>query len=146
MMDRLIRLLAVLVSLTLSTTLHAEGPTDALIYKTPQCGCCDEYADYLRQNGFKVTVRETHQLAPMSRKAGIPEKFEGCHLAHIDGYVVSGHVPITAIRKLLKERPAIAGITLPGMPLGSPGMGGTKQEPFEIYEIGNAEPKLFMTE
>ena len=60
--------------------------------------------------------------------------------------MVSGHVPVTAIRKLLKERPAIAGITLPGMPLGSPGMGGAKQEPFKIYEIGNAAPKVFVTE
>jgi hypothetical protein len=145
-MSTFVRLLAVWTALTMSTALHAGEATEALIYKTPQCGCCDEYADYLRQNGFKVTVRETHQLAPMSRKAGILDKFEGCHLAHIDGYVVSGHVPVTAIRKLLKERPSIAGITLPGMPLGSPGMGGARQEPFKIYEIGRAEPKLFMIE
>ena len=144
-MKRFVRLLAIWSVLTTSTV-HAGEVTKALIYKTPQCGCCDEYADYLRQNGFEVTVHETHQLAPMSRKAGIAEKFEGCHLAHLDGYVVSGHVPIAAIRKLLKVRPAITGITLPGMPLGSPGMGGTKQEPFKIYEIGKAEPKLFMTE
>ena len=145
-MIRFVRLLAIWTVLTMTTMLHAEEASEAVIYKNPQCSCCDEYADYLRQNGFKVTVRETHQLAPMSRKAGIPEKFEGCHLAHIDGYVVSGHVPVTAIRKLLKERPAIVGIALPGMPLGSPGMGGTKQEPFKLYEIGKAEPKLFMTE
>lgn len=145
-MTTFVRLLAVWTALTMSTALHAGDATEALMYKTPQCGCCDEYAAYLRQNGFMVTVRETHQLAPMSRKAGIPEKFEGCHLAHIDGYVVSGHVPVTAIRKLLHERPAIAGITLPGMPLGSPGMGGVKQEPFKIYEIGKAEPTLFITE
>jgi len=145
-MNTFVRLFAVWTSLTMSTALYAEEVTEALIYKNPQCSCCDEYADYLRKNGFQVTVRETHQLAPMSRKAGIPEKFAGCHLAQIDGYVVSGHVPVTAIRKLLKERPAVAGITLPGMPLGSPGMGGTKQEPFKIYEIGGAQPKVFMTD
>ncbi|MBN9276604.1 MAG: hypothetical protein J0I57_03090 [Hyphomicrobium sp.] len=145
-MIRFVRLLAIWTVLTMTTMLHAEEASEAVIYKNPQCSCCDEYADYLRQNGFKVTVRETHQLAPMSRKAGIPENFEGCHLAYIDGYVVSGHVPVTAIRKLLKERPAIVGIALPGMPLGPPGMGGTKQEPFKLYEIGKAEPKLFMTE
>ena len=65
-MNKIIRLLTVLVSLTLSMRLHAEEPTEALIYKNPQCGCCEEYADYLRENGFKVTVRETHQLVPMS--------------------------------------------------------------------------------
>jgi hypothetical protein len=145
-MNWFIRLLTVWTVLAISTTLHAGDVTEALIYKTRQCGCCDEYASYLRQYGFKVTLRETHQLAPMSRKAGIPENFEGCHLAHIDGYVVSGHVPVPAIRKLLQDRPAITGITLPGMPLGSPGMGGAKQEPFKIYEIGKAEPTLFMTE
>jgi hypothetical protein len=145
-MNWFIRLLTVWTMLAISTTLHAGDVTEALIYKTPQCGCCDEYASYLRQNGFKVTVRETHQLAPMSRKAGIPDNLEGCHLAHIDGYVVSGHVPVTAIRKLLQDRPAITGITLPGMPPGSPGMGGAKQKPFKIYEIGKAEPTLFMTE
>ena len=145
-MYKIIRLLAVMVSLTLSTTLHAEGPADALIYKNPQCSCCDAYAGYLRHNGFKVIVRDTHQLASMSRAAGIPDQFEGCHLAHIDGYVVSGHVPVTAIQKLLRERPAIKGITLPGMPLGSPGMGGAKEESFKIYEIGKAEPTLFMIE
>jgi hypothetical protein len=88
----------------------------------------------LRQNGFKVTAR------------GSPDGFEGRHLARVDGYVVSGHVPVTAIRELLKERPSIAGISLPGMPLRPLGMGGAKQEPFKIYEIGKAEPKLFMTE
>ena len=82
----------------------------------------------------------------MSRKAGIARDFEGCHLAHIDGYVVSGHVPVSAIRRLLGERPAIKGITLPGMPLGSPGMGGAKQEPFTIYEIGDGAPKVFAKE
>ena len=145
-MNWFIHRLAVWMALTMSTALHAGEATEALLYKNPQCGCCEEYADYLRQNGFKVTVRETHQLAPMSRTAGIPDKFEGCHLAHIDGYVVSGHVPVTAIRKLLQERPTIAGITLPGMPLGSPGMGGAKQEPFKIYEIGKGDPKIFMVE
>lgn len=138
--------LSILVALVASTSVQAQAPTDALIYKNPSCSCCDAYADYLRQNGFKVTVRETHQLASMSRKAGIAPKFEGCHLAHIDSYVVSGHVPVSAIQRLLGERPAIKGITLPGMPLGSPGMGGAKREPFTIYEIGDGTPKVFAKE
>ena len=138
--------LSLLLSLAAPTAARADGPAEALIYKNPSCSCCEAYADYLRQNGFKVSVRETHQLAPMSRQAGIPRDFEGCHLAHIDGYVVSGHVPVSAIRRLLSERPAIKGITLPGMPLGSPGMGGDKQEPFTIYEVGNSTPKVFARE
>lgn len=138
--------LSLLLGLATTHAVLADGPNEALIYKNPSCSCCEAYASYLRQNGFTVTVRETHQLAPMSRKAGIPDRFQGCHLAHIDGYVVSGHVPVSTIRRLLSERPAIKGITLPGMPLGSPGMGGAKQEPFTIYEIGESTPKVFAKE
>lgn len=145
-MRAIVLALTMVLSLAASPAARAEAPIEALIYKNPSCTCCDAYADYLRQNGFKVTVRETHQLAPMSRKAGLAQNFEGCHLAHIDGYVVSGHVPVSAIRRLLGERPAIKGITLPGMPLGSPGMGGAKQEPFTIYEIGDGTPKVFAKE
>ncbi|MBS3647291.1 DUF411 domain-containing protein [Pseudaminobacter sp. 19-2017] len=111
------------------------GENDVTLYKNPQCGCCEGYADYLRENGFTVTTKPTHDLAEMSRKAGIPDEFQGCHLSFIDGYVVSGHVPVGTIRKLLTERPAIGGVTLPGMPLGSPGMSGTKDAPFEMLEI-----------
>lgn len=128
------------------------GPVRAeevALYKNPQCGCCEEYADYLRQNGFTVTVKPTHDLAAMSRKAGMTDDFQGCHLAYIGNYVVSGHVPISTINKLLKERPAIKGITLPGMPMGSPGMSGAKDEPFTIYETGGTsgdKPKVYAVE
>src|SRR3546814_2652481 len=75
----------------------------------------------------------------MSRAAGIPDDYQGCHLSQIDGYVVSGHVPVETVNRLLSERPDIAGITLPGMPMGSPGMSGVKTEPFTIYEIRSEE-------
>jgi hypothetical protein len=111
------------------------GENDMMLYKNPQCGCCEGYADYLRENDFTVTVKPTHELAEMSRQAGIPDEYQGCHLSMVDGYVVSGHVPVGTVRKLLTERPDIKGVTLPGMPMGSPGMGGTKQAPFEMLEI-----------
>jgi hypothetical protein len=113
------------------------------LYKNPDCGCCEEYADYLRRNGFTVTVKPTHDLTAMSREAGIPDDFQGCHLSFIDGYVVSGHVPIKTVNRLLAERPAIKGVSLPGMPMGSPGMNGTKTEPFTTYEIGPGRPKVY---
>lgn len=119
---------------------------DVVLYKNPQCGCCENYAQYLRENGFTVTVKPTHDLVEMSKSAGIPEEFQGCHLAQIDGYVVSGHVPIKTVMKLLTEKPDIKGVTLPGMPMGSPGMSGPKEGPFEIYQIGNGQPTLFATE
>lgn len=119
---------------------------DVTLYKNPQCGCCEAYADYLRENGFKVTVRPTHELAAMSRDAGIPDDFQGCHLAFIDDYVVSGHVPVATVNRLLSERPDIKGVTLPGMPMGSPGMTGTKTEPFTIYTVGDERPEIYAVE
>ncbi len=117
--------------------------TNVTLYKNPQCGCCENYADYLRQNGFSVVVKPTHELAAMSRMAGIPDDFQGCHLSMIDGFAVSGHVPVATVDKLLRERPDIKGITLPGMPMGSPGMNGTKTGPFTIYEIGDGDSTVY---
>lgn len=111
------------------------GENDVMLYKNPQCGCCEGHAEHLRENGFNVTEQPTHDLAQMSSEAGIPEEFQGCHLAFVEGYVVSGHVPASTVRKLLTERPDIKGVTLPGMPTGSPGMPGPKEGPLEILEI-----------
>ena len=119
---------------------------DVTLYKNPQCGCCEGYADYLRQNGFTVTVEPTHELAAMSRAAGIADEFQGCHLSFIEDYVVSGHVPVRTVNRLLSERPDIKGITLPGMPMGSPGMVGEKTEPFTIYEIADGPAKIYGVE
>jgi hypothetical protein len=106
------------------------------------------HAACLRKNGFDVDIKPTNDLAEISRKAGVPEKLQGCHTMFVNGYVIDGHVPIQTVRKLLSERPAIAGITLPGMPLGSPGIGGSKEEPFTIYAITkeSAEPSVYATE
>lgn len=116
------------------------------LYKTPGCGCCEGYADHLRENGYSVAVKLSHDLAGMSREAGIADDFQGCHLSFVDNYVVSGHVPANIVDRLLAERPDIPGITLPGMPNGSPGMGGDKVEPFTIYEIGADGARVYATE
>ncbi|MDP6352829.1 MAG: DUF411 domain-containing protein [Alphaproteobacteria bacterium] len=123
-----------------------ETSRSVTLYKSPQCGCCAAYGDHLRANGFAVTVKPTDDLVDMSREAGIPDDFQGCHLAFIDGYVVSGHVPVTTVYRLLTERPQIKGLTLPGMPMGSPGMNGRKAEPFTIYEVGEGEPRVYAIE
>ena len=123
-------------------------PIAATLYKSPQCTCCEGYAAYLRQSGFTVIVKTINDLAAVSRKAGIPAKLQGCHTMFIEGYVVDGHVPVAAIRKLLTEKPAIAGISLPGMPEGSPGMTGRKSAPFTIYAVNKngAPPDVYMVE
>ena len=123
-------------------------PIHALLYKNPECSCCEIYAAYLRQNGFEVEVKPTNDLAQISAKAGVPSNLEGCHTMFVEGYVVDGHVPGAVIEKLLTERPAIAGITLPGMPPGSPGMVGEKTAPFTVYAVtkdGKA-PTVYATE
>jgi hypothetical protein len=121
-------------------------PLSVMLYKNPECGCCDGYADYLRHHGFAVTAKATPDLSEISRKAGIPPALQGCHTSFIADYVVDGHVPVEAIEKLLTERPPIKGITLPGMPQGSPGMVGQKRGPFTIYAIGrDGKPTVFMT-
>lgn len=121
--------------LAMSLNAAPAAAQEVTLYKNPQCGCCESYADYLRENGFTVEVKPTHDLEQISRDAGIPDDFQGCHTGFLDDYVISGHVPIDVVNRLLEERPEIAGVTLPGMPLGSPGMGGAKQEPFKIYTV-----------
>lgn len=129
-----------------TTVMANEASREVILYKSPQCGCCEGYADYLRQHGFTVVVKPTHDLSQLNRAAGIPENFEGCHLSRVAEYSIGGHVPIASVERLLIELPKIAGITLPGMPQGSPGMSGSKTEPFTIYEIGAVPPRVFAIE
>ena len=144
---RALSVLLLISSLALSTPGGAgETSRHATLYKNPQCGCCEGYADYLRDNGFEVTVRPTHDLPLLHRQHGVPEPLVGCHTTLVDGYVVEGHVPIGAVLRMLDERPAIKGISLPGMPAGSPGMFGEKTEPFTIYEIGDGPAKVYAVE
>lgn len=143
MLRHILLVLATLIGA--SAPLRAEPPTAAM-YVNPQCGCCQGHANYLRAHGFKITVKETPDMSLIRRQHGVPEKLEGCHIMIVDGYVVEGHVPAASINKLLTERPKIKGISLPGMPEGSPGMTGRKSEPFTIYEISEEESKVFAIE
>lgn len=108
---------------------------EVTVYKSPTCGCCGKYVSYLKDQGAKVAVHETEEMNEVKSRHRVPTLLESCHTAIIDGYVVEGHVPAEAIRKLLDEKPPIAGISLPEMPAGSPGMGGTKSAPFHIQRI-----------
>jgi hypothetical protein len=138
--------LFLLFSFVAPTLVLAGEAPQATLYKYPQCGCCESYADYLRDNGFAVTVKPTHDLSLIKRQHGVPEALDGCHTMLVDGYVVEGHVPLKSLNRLLTERPDIKGISLPGMPLGSPGMTGTKSAPFTIYEISKGAPKVYAVE
>jgi hypothetical protein len=144
---RVLRVLLLIPVLILSTPAVAgEGSRQATLYKNPQCGCCETYADYLREHGFEVTVKPTHDLPLLKRQYGVPGELEGCHTTLVDGYVVEGHVPVATILRLLTEKPEIKGISLPGMPAGSPGMFGEKTGPFTIYEITDGPAKVYAVE
>jgi len=93
------------------------------VYKTPSCGCCLKWVEYLQKEGFEVKAVNRDDLAPIKQRAGVPPAMSSCHTALVDGYVVEGHVPAQAIRKLLQERPNTLGLAVPGMPANSPGMG-----------------------
>lgn len=123
-----------MTTLVISQTSHAQQPVSATLHKDPWCGCCTAYADYLEQNGFKVTRIDHQDMNPVKRKLGT-EQAASCHTVEIDGYVVEGHVPVAAINKMLHERPAIHGIALPGMPLNSPGMGPEKPGSLKVLQL-----------
>lgn len=142
----MLRLVLTLLLLLVPTWASPAEDREATLYKQPYCSCCDGHADHLRANGYRVRVVETDNLSLIKKKHGVPQEFEGCHTIEIGGYVVEGHVPASIIGKLLRERPAVRGISLPGMPDGSPGMNGTKREPFVVYEFPSNEPKVFAAE
>jgi hypothetical protein len=115
------------------TGLAAE--TSATLYKDPNCGCCEEYAKYLEKNGFDVEVIGTNDLSQIKAENKIPKSLYGCHSTFIGNYVFEGHVNVKSVNKVLEEEPSIIGLSVPGMPLGSPGMGGEKQDPIEVYTL-----------
>ena len=139
-------LLALSVAVALAMPARAaEEPKQATFYKSPDCTCCAGHAAYLKRNGIQVNIIETQDITSVKKANGVRPELQSCHTVVLDGYVIEGHMPIGAIRKLLSERPAIKGIALPGMPFGSPGMGGMKERPFVIYEISD-EKRVFATE
>jgi hypothetical protein len=105
------------------------------VWKVRGCGCCSAWARRFEQAGFTVTMHELDDVAPVRAAVGVPADLAGCHTAKVEGYAVEGHVPVEDVQRLLAERPAILGLAVPGMPVGSPGMEveGEPAEPFRVY-------------
>ncbi len=120
----------------------------AVVYKSPTCGCCENYIGYLKSSGFNVKVinLDDQQLEKFKMDQGIPSNLMSCHTTLVKNFVIEGHIPIEAIEKLLTEKLDIKGIALPEMPSGSPGMPGFKLSPFKIHSItkDNQDGGLFM--
>ncbi|GAM59122.1 copG protein [Vibrio ishigakensis] len=107
----------------LFTSLSYAAKFDVEMYKSPQCGCCTEWAEILEAKGYQVEIHEQNQWNDVKQKFGMPAKMTSCHTAIIDGYLIEGHVPEREIARLLKERPeGVKGLAAPGMPMHSPGM------------------------
>lgn len=109
-----------------------------VVYKTPTCGCCKVWIKHMEQAGFKVQTRDLADLGPVKERLGVPYGKGSCHTAEVGGYFVEGHVPAADVKRMLAEKPAARGLTVPGMPLGSPGMevpDGTV-EPYAVELVG----------
>jgi hypothetical protein len=120
------------LALITSSVFAMEGKT-MTVYKSPSCGCCSKWVDIMKSKGFEVKTIETNEVNTIKQKAGLQAGQTSCHTAFVDGYVVEGHVDYSAVKKMLDEKPNIIGLTVPGMPIGSPGMeqGNTK----EAYDV-----------
>ncbi len=103
------------------------------VFKDPNCGCCKLWVDHLRKHAFTVTTKDTSDLAPIKTSARVPAAHRSCHTAFVNGYVIEGHVPADDIKRLLAEKPKVAGLAVGGMPIGSPGMEvGNRKDAYEV--------------
>ena len=115
------------------------------VFKTPSCGCCYGYVLFLEKEKFNVKQTDMRSLHSIKKKYNIPIEMQSCHTTIMGKYFIEGHVPLQAVNKLLKEQPDIDGIALPGMPIGTPGMPGEKEEPYVIYQLIDGKFSVFMT-
>ena len=117
---------------------HVPGEHSMSVMKTPTCGCCAAWVELARHEGYEVEVTDTEDYALMKKIAGVPGSMQSCHTTRIGGYTVEGHVPFAAVAKLMQEKPDIAGIAVPGMPMGSPGMGDDPDARFDVIAYGGS--------
>lgn len=139
---------AAVMALAAATGCFAETPPESaqvdeaklVVHHDPNCGCCGKWIDHMEQHGFAVeSILETDMNA-VKQKLGVPEELPSCHTATVGGYVIEGHVPAADVKRLLAEKPDVAGIAVPGMPMGSPGMeyDGTKRQAFDVVTFDQA--------
>ncbi len=135
-MKRTIPTLVLAAALSLAAPAAWADNAKAVVYKSPTCGCCTKWIDHLEENGIDVESRDVRDVSPIKRANGVPPGMTACHTALAGGYFIEGHVPAEDVKRLLKERPEIAGLTVPGMPIGSPGMEGPHPERYRVFAVG----------
>ena len=112
------------------------------VFKTATCGCCSKWVDHMKAAGFEMRVQDVEDIAAVKKRLGVADEISSCHTSQVDGYVIEGHVPASSVQRLLKERPKIAGLAVPGMPMGSPGMEvpSGQKDAYSVVAFGGGQP------
>jgi hypothetical protein len=126
--------LALVAAMTQARFEAQEAAPSMTVYKSPTCGCCGKWVTIMREQGFDVKTMNVDDMSQIKATYGVAPELGSCHTALVGGYVVEGHVPVESVKRLLREKPKVAGIAVPGMPVGSPGMEvpSGKKEPFDV--------------
>jgi hypothetical protein len=135
-MTRRSALLAAVAALSPAGVVRAAEEPVMTVHKDPTCGCCAGWVQHLEKAGFVTKVIETKDIDAVKTRLGVPDDLAACHTAVISGYVIEGHVPAAALKRFLAEKPNAAGLAVPGMPIGSPGMEGASPEPYQVVLFG----------
>jgi hypothetical protein len=143
---------AALLALALATGAAATSANPApketkiTVYKDPGCRCCKNWIEHLIKHGYAVDAKDTPAMADVKRTLGVPDALTSCHTAVVNGYLIEGHVPAADIARLLKEKPKVAGLAVPGMPMGSPGMEGPGKQHYQVLSFDKSgKTKVFAT-
>jgi hypothetical protein len=120
--------------------------TKITVYKDPSCGCCKNWIEHLKKHGYAVDAKDTPTKAEVKRTLGVPDAVTSCHTAVVNGYLIEGHVPAADIARLLKQKPKVAGLAVPGMPMGSPGMEGPSKQHYQVLSFDKTgKTRIFAT-
>ena len=132
---------------SLSTTDLAPPVLNVTVYRTPTCGCCKGWVEHIKQNGFQITdiVKPESEIKTIRQKYNLPSDLTSCHTSEIAGYLVEGHVPVADVKSLIAQKPDVAGISVPGMPIGTPGMEmGDRKQSFDVFTFEkDGQTKVF---
>jgi hypothetical protein len=121
------------VSRRLLALAPAAPPVEITVYKDPSCGCCKQWVAHMEANGFKAKTFDTADMASVKKRLGVPDALQSCHTGFVGGYAIEGHVPAADVQRLLREKPKVVGIAVPGMPVGSPGMEmGARKDTYDV--------------
>jgi len=131
------RVAGIVVAVALATffAVAAAVAAEVTVYKSPACGCCTGWVAHMERNGFSVKVNDMHDVTSLKTRNGVPTGLWSCHTALVDGYAIEGHVPAGDVQRLLRERPDVRGLAVPGMVVGSPGMGGSPEDHYQVLSF-----------